>query len=276
MAQRMKFNNAGLLAVALILLTGLVRVAWADDENDTEAVETAGAKQSDFIKSRTYIGGIGISSTIDQWGDFNGVNRFTSASATTVSGGVSYVSDTEVDLIPTIQRNFGFGALVGHREGPWAVEVSYWRSDHTATFYFSGPATFTTPARLETINLDFKRYFFTLLPTQPFISFGFSFPWLWVRQGSYLFDPSVTTQLGSNDETISGIGFNVGTGLEIYLGDGFSLIGGAYETWTSFDQINGVSKIPLTQLYFDNNPSNIGSLAGNGLNLYVGTTIAIE
>jgi hypothetical protein len=79
-----------------------------------------------------------------------------------------------------------------------------------------------------------------------------------------------------DDETLSGIGFNVGAGLEIYLGNGFSLIGGAYETWTSFDQINGASKIATNSVYFNNIPADVGSLAGNGLNLYVGTTFGVE
>ena len=272
MAQRMKFNKAGLLALVLISLTGLAGIAWADEDEDREAVEISGAKQSDFIKSRSYIGGIGISSTIDQWGDFTGYNSFISNEPATVSGGVTIVPLQEQNFVPTIQRNFGFGALVGHREGPWAAEVSYWRSDHTATFYYlssGAPVTATTPARLESLNIDFKRYFFTQYPTQPFVSLGFSFPWLWVRQGSFLAG-------NFNDETISGIGFNVGAGVEIYIGNGFSLVGGAYETWTSYDQINGASKVPMNALYWNNNPADISSIGGNGLNLYVGTTFGIE
>src|SRR5258708_27775869 len=136
MAQRMKFNKAGWLAVVLVLSTGLAGVVWAEDEKDQEAIDTAGAKMSDFVKSRTYIGLVGISSTIDQWGDFTGTTAFTNVPVPISSGGVTTTSNPEVNFIPSIQRNFGFGALVGHREGPWAVEVSYWRSDHTATMYF--------------------------------------------------------------------------------------------------------------------------------------------
>jgi hypothetical protein len=272
MAQRMKFNKAAFVVMAFVFLAGFVSLALADDSVE----DFFGAKPGDFIKYRTYVGGFGISSTIDQWGNFQGTQSL-QFGPVTVSG---TVSNPEVDFIPAISRNFGFGALVGRREGAWALEVSYWRSDHTGNIISngpSGPATFATPARLEAFDLDFKRYFFTQVSTQPFVSFGFSFPWLWVQQGSEIIDnnnpPNV---LAINDETISGIGFNVGAGLEIYLGDGFSLVGGAFQRWTEFDQINGASKIPINKMYFDNNPADVGSLEGDGLNLYVGTTIGIE
>jgi hypothetical protein len=256
----MKFNKIGLFAVVLILLTGMAQWAWADDEE----VNIGGAKQSDFIKERSYIGAIGTSADIDQWGDFNGTNVFT---ALLNSGAV-----TEQDIIPSITRQFGWGVLLGHREGPWAAEVSFWRSDHTATFTNASP-TITTPASFAAINIDFKHYFFTQFPTQPFINIGVSFPWLWVRQGSFLNSASSS---GVNDETISGIGLNLGVGVELYLDNDFSLLGGLYQRWTEFDQINGAAKIPLNQMYFDGNSTDIGSLAGNGLNIYVGGTFGVE
>src|ERR1039457_1632420 len=101
MAQRMKFNKAGLLALVLITLTGLAGVAWADDDSDREAVEISGAKQNDFVKSRTYVGGVGISATIDQWGQFTGTTETIFNPGTTVIGGVSFIGNPELDLIPT-------------------------------------------------------------------------------------------------------------------------------------------------------------------------------
>ena len=263
----MKFHKAGLLVMVLVLLTGWVKVLWADDEELESSIP--GAKQTDFIKERSYIGILGTSADIDQYGDFNGTTFMTFNGGTTVSGGVTYTSTSEQDIIPSITRQFGWGVLLGHREGPWAGEVSFWRSDHTATFIASGPTTITNPASLQAINIDFKRYFFTAVPTQPFISLGISFPWLYVENGSYLGS-------STNNETISGIGLNLGAGMEIYLDNGFSILGGLYERWTEFDQINGAAKIPLNQMYFDGNPTNIGALAGNGLNFYVGGTVGVE
>lgn len=265
-----------------IFLSGFCFKAFA--ESDDSVGEFFGAKTNDFVKSRSYVGFMGTSSTIDQWGDFNGTNSLQSSSAATVnSSGTTITPNPEVDFIPSITRKYGWGVLLGQREGPWAVEVSFWRNDTTGS-YFSGGATVTTPASLQAINFDLKRYLFTELPTQPFISMGFSLPWLWVHNFSYILDyqqpPNPTTGqynvISVNDETISGIGFNLGAGLEIYLDNNFSLIGGAYQRWTTFNQISGAEKIPFDNMYFDNNPNDVGSLEGDGLNLYVGTTFGFE
>ena len=270
MAQRMKFNKTALFAILFtsIFLSGFCFKAFA--ENDDNVGEFFGAKPNDFVKSRSYIGFIGTSSTLDQWGDFNGTLQFTSVSS-------NPNTSPEVDSIPAIKRGYGWGALVGQREGPWAIEVSFWRNDTTAS-YFSGGATITDPASLQSLNFDLKRYLFTELPTQPFVSIGVSFPWLWVRDFSQLITSTAPiAPVGlPNDETISGIGFNFGAGLEIYLDNNFSLLGGAYQRWGSFNQISGAAKIPYNNLYFDNNPSDTGSLEGNGLNLYAGMTLGFE
>jgi hypothetical protein len=271
----MKFHKAGLLVMALILMAGWAAAVWAEEDIDSMV---AGTHKNDFVVERSYIGVVGTSADIDQFGDFNGTNSLTFNSGTTVSGGSTFIGNPEVDLVPSITRSFGFGVLVGHREGPWAAEISFWRSDHTASFIFAGPTTLTDPASLQAVNIDFKRYFFTQLPTQPFISLGVSFPWLWVRNFSFITDNAVPVPniLHQDDETLSGIGLNIGAGMELYLDNNFSLIGGLYQRWTEFDQINGAAKIPLNQMYFDNNPTNIGALAGNGLNIYIGTTFGVD
>lgn len=258
----MKFHKAGLLALVLILVAGWANAVWADEDMDADYPDS---HKNDFIHERTYIGVIGISADIDQWGDFNGTSFLTFNAGSTVA-------TPEEDIVPSITRQFGWGVLLGHREGPWACELSFMRSDHTATFISAGPTTITNPASLQAFNIDFKRYFFTQLPTQPFINLGVSFPWLWVHQGSFLLSSPPTT----NDETISGIGLNVGAGMELYLDNNFSILGGLYQRWSEFDQVNGASKVPLDQMTFDGNSSDVGALSGNGLNIYVGGTVGIE
>lgn len=253
------------LAFFLVLAGALTSRIYAETDDMT------GAKVDDYVKSRAYIGIMGTSADIDQWGDFTGINFFTN----TTSGSSS--TNPEVDYIPSITRQIGWGALLGYREGPWGVELSFMRSDHTATFISSGPVTTTTPASLQSIDFNCKRYFFTKYPLQPFINLGISFPWLWVRQFSFLTDNNTPPNfLSSDDETISGIGLDLGAGAEFYFENDFSILGGLYQRWGEFDQINGAAKIPFNQLYFDGNSSHIGSLAGNALIIYVGATIGVE
>lgn len=262
--------------MVLLCLSVVTSLAHADEFSDW-----FGASPNDYVKNRTYIGAVGISAFIDQGGDFTGQNTVTFGPVTLETSPTTVLSNPEVDLIPTINRNFGFGIILGERIGPWAGEISYWRSTHTAT-YTGGGTAFTTPATLESFNLDIKRYFFTQLPTQPFFSFGISFPWLSVSNGSDILNyqaAPVNGQYGVvdiNDEAISGIGLELGVGLEIYLGNGFSLVGGANERWTGFSQINGGEKVGNSVVSVDGNPSNLASLEGDGLNFYVGTTVGFE
>lgn len=270
----MNFKKAGLAALALFISIGAVTIAWADDDNSEDF---PGYQANDFIKTRTYIGVVGTSANIDQNGDFNGVNNFEFMPVTTVSiSGVTSVNNPEFDYIPSITRQFGYGVLVGRRQGPWAAEVSFWCSNHTATFYYAGPVTQTYPASLQAINIDIKRYLFTEFPTQPFLSIGVSFPWLWVKNISVVEDYQTAQVVGQDDETISGVGLNLGAGVEIYLGNNFSLVGGLYERITEFTQINGAAKVPENSLLFDGTPTNIGALSGNGLQIYVGTTFGLK
>lgn len=257
----MNQNKLLLTTFTLIFSLCLAHRAFAQDEEFN----------ADFIKSRSYIGVMGISSTLDQWGDFNGTNG-------TYYGPVSVggLQEYELNYVPAITRNEGFGVLLGHREGPWALEASFWRTDHTATYFGSGTSAITTPASLQSIDINIKRYFFTTLPTQPFINMGVSFPWLWVRQASYVVS-SLTSPVGygQDDETFSGIGFDLGAGLEIYLDNGFAIMGGLFQRWGGFNQINGAFKI--SGIYTpDGNNSNPGSLEGDGLTFYVGTTFGLQ
>ena len=256
----MKWNKAGLAVMSLMFFIGLATAAFAQQDEE----ETG---KRDIIKNRTYIGIVGTSATIDQWGDFQGLFSFHS-----ISGASPFI---EQDTVPSITRNFGWGVILGHREGPWAAEMSFSQSEHTAVYTGGTAVTITHPASLNSIDFDFKRYFFTASPAQPFVSLGMSFPWLWIRQGSYLLDSSGNT-LETADETISGIGLNLGAGIEIYLNQDISLLGGAFQRWTGFDQINGVAKIPFNQMYFDGNPADIGAIEGDGLHLYAGATFGFQ
>ncbi len=238
-----------LLSTFLALGTG----AWADGPGD-------------YLHSRTYVGVVATSISIEKSGEFSGTNY-------------SRVDNPgyEITVIPSLAQNFGFGFLLGHREEAYALELSYWQSNHLATF---GPATigsisgqsatlsgsYQSSAVLRSVNIDFKRYFFTDLNLQPFLNLGVSFPWIWV--------PDADSDGAGHiyPVTLAGLGFNLGLGVEYYLSPTLSFTGSAARRWASFDQFKGYQG-----LY--NQIAQYGSSSGDsagGFIFTVGTTLGFE
>lgn len=267
----MKFNRIAFFAMLFSILCLGGFKAWADDDE----IETYGQPEShDFVKHRAYIGIYGTSADVDNQGDFNG---FEGSELIPGAGATS----TDVNFIPTISRNFGFAGVAGYRDGPWAAEVSYWYSNHSA-YLFDGvdannnPVTaLSTTAVYSTINIDLRRYFFTTVPVQPFILAGMNFSFLSSHNTSELVDIATNTVIWSGDQTESGFGLNLGLGLELYLGDGFSVEGGAVQRFTSWGQANGAAKVDENTL-FTGLSTEQGNLEGNGINFFIGSTVGME
>jgi hypothetical protein len=227
------------------------------------------AAPDDYIKTRSYVGVLGALTHIDADGDFNNSLRFRH----------DYSGRTEFNLVPSISRNFGFGGMVGYRTGAWAGEISFIVSEHESVWsnrFFNPtlPVTYFGVASYQSINLDFKRYLLTKYPAQPFFSLGVSFPWLVVKDGSLLDYGGGINYI--DDATISGIGLNLGAGVEIYLGKDYSLVGGVVERFSGFNQINGATKQAANVLTMTGNTSEQGNLQGNGFNFYIAGTIGFE
>lgn len=248
------FQKTAFFAAAYFLALGLVTPRIASAENP-----------GDYLHSRTYIGLAGTSVSVDNSGEFSGLNY-------------SRVNNPyEIDLIPALAQNFGYGILLGHREEAWAVEVSYWQSNHNATF---GPGTvgsisgnsatlsqqFQDTAVYNSVNVDFKRYFLTEGQTQPFLSLGVNFPWVVVNNAA----TDGNGNFGSL--TLAGLGFNLGVGVEYYLSPNLSFFGGAYKRWASFDEFKGLALQYNQITQFGNSTSN----EGGGFNFAIGTTLGIE
>ncbi|HXL73458.1 MAG TPA: hypothetical protein VN963_07540 [bacterium] len=241
------------LVLALGIFGGL-NLAWAD-----------GGNPSDYLHSRTYVGVVGTSISVDNTGLFSGQNY-----------SVANTPVYDLSLIPAISQGFGWGVLVGHREEVYALEVSFWQSTHNATFGpgvissgYGSPTTFATSyagtAVYSSINVDFKRYFLTELQFQPFLDLGVSYPWITIGNA----DIDASGNLWPL--TLEGLGFNVGVGAEYYINTDISIIAGAYQRWSSFGQFTGSQTANTLSLY-GTNPSEEGS----GLNFAVGTTLGFE
>ncbi len=223
---------------------------------------------SDYLHTRTYIGVVVTSVSVNTSGEFSGLN-YSRVDAPAY----------EVDLIPALSQNFGFGVLIGHREEAWAGELSFWQSNHNATF---GPGTLTSSsggsldltqpyqgtATYSSVNVNFKRYFFTEQQLQPFLNFGVSFPWIMINNAAIDGYGNVSSL------TLAGLGFNLGIGAEYYLTPNLSFVGGAYQRWASFDEFKG-SQPEYNQLaQFGNGAPT--SDEGSGLIFEIGTTLGFE
>lgn len=125
---------------------------------------------------------------------------------------------------------------------------------------------FQDTAVYNSINVDFKRYFFTEAQTQPFISLGVSFPWIVVQNAASDQNGDIAPL------TVAGLGLNLGVGLEYYLSPDISLVGGVYQRWASFDEFKGLASQYNQLAIYGNSTSD----AGGGLNFAVGTTLGFE
>ncbi len=249
-------QKIGFLLAFLFLLAGSGTQTRADEGNP-----------GDFIHTRTYIGVEGTSVSVDNTGIFNGLNY-----------SIVYNPTYEVDLLPALAQNFGFGVLLGHREEAWAVEVSFWQSNHNATFGpgvvvdnpSGGSVTFNQQfqdvAVYNSINVDFKRYFITESQIQPFVNLGVCFPWIVVNNAAANANYDVTSL------TLAGLGLDLGAGVEYYLSPTLSFFGGAYRRWASFDEFKGFS---LEYNQVDQNGPSPTDATG-GFDFAVGTSLGFE
>jgi hypothetical protein len=242
------------LVLAMGVLSGL-NLAWAD-----------GGNPSDYLHSRTYVGVVGTSISVDNTGLFSGQHY-----------SVINTPVYELSIIPSLAQGMGWGILVGHREEVYALEVSFWQSSHNATFGpgviasgYGNPVTFATSysgtAIYNSINVDFKRYFLTELQFQPFLDLGVSYPWITIN------DADIDASGNLWPLTLEGLGLNVGVGVEYYINTDISIVAGAYQRWSSFGQFTGSQTQANTLSLFESNPSEEGS----GLNFAVGTTVGFE
>ncbi len=244
-----------LVLVLALVAFGNLNLAWAD-----------GGNPSDYLHSRTYVGVVGTSISVDNTGLFSGQNY-------SVANAPAY----DLSLIPSLSQGFGWGILFGHREEVYALEVSFWQSSHNATFGsgvissgYGSPVTlassFSGTAVYNSINVDFKRYFLTELQFQPFLDLGVSYPWITIN------DADIDASGNPWPLTLEGLGLNVGVGVEYYINANISVIAGAYQRWSSFGQFQGSQIQANTLSLYGTNPSEEGS----GLNFAVGTTVGFE
>ncbi|HET9869015.1 MAG TPA: hypothetical protein VFR02_00765 [bacterium] len=246
--------NFRVVAAALMLGLGWTSPLFADiDESAPD----------DFIHQRTYFGIMGAYGSIDKGKDFNGTVLLTGSVGS---------SELEADGIPAFDPGYGFSVVLGHRDGAYAGELGFTQTYHTASFTGGTNVTGQNTALYHVLSFDFKRYFLEKLPVQPFVALGLNYTWIDVEDASALVQAGNSTPLAEGSLSIDGLGLDLGAGLEVYMGDGFSLVGGAYERFTGFSGVTGIERASLTPATTN---SSSFSLNSTGINFVAGCTVAL-
>jgi len=122
---------------------------------------------------------------------------------------ILYSSD-EIFLLPRIENSYGFGIAFGVGFYAGKFEIGYVRSEHNISFLNAqGKSNFNM------INIDFNFYVMPKSLIKPYIMFGLCGPWFVVKDGSATI--GINPRVG--DESFSGIGYNIGSGLELFVHD---------------------------------------------------------
>jgi opacity protein-like surface antigen len=201
-----------LLTLALFVLT-LATPAWSQEPEQ---------EQSGFAKEGGYIGVAGLFDVKLNRDNFDGASIY------------KKINGEEFLILPLFQKANMIRGILGVRYPKAAFEVSYDRTKHQGTF-----AGGTGEATFQAINVDGRYFFATNGRVQPHVLGGGSFPWLSVKDGSFL-DATPNADVGN--ATYRGFGVNTEAGVTVYphpqLGIG---VGYRYRVmW--FDRATGVSK----------------------------------
>jgi hypothetical protein len=135
----------------------------------------------------------------------------------------------EIIILPRLDTQPLVRGILGFRARNASLEISYDRTKHDGTF-----EDFGTDVTIQAVNVD-GRYFF--LPTsriQPHVLVGGSFPWVRVKEGSFLDGEA-------GDARYRGYGLNTEAGVTIYPHPRFGISGGYSFRWMWFDRATGVS-----------------------------------
>jgi len=144
--------------------------------------------------------------------------------------GYKEIDGDELVFLPKVDSQNVMRPVLGYRGTKASLEISYDHTSHHGTF-----AEVPMKATFNSVNVDGRYYFATRSRIQPFLLAGGSYPWLTIKDGSYLND-----RFG--DAHFKGYGLNAEAGVTVYphrqLGIG---VGYAYRSvW--FERVTGVSE----------------------------------
>jgi hypothetical protein len=139
------------------------------------------------------------------------------------------VGGEELIILPRLDTKQMIRGILGYRGRQAALEISYDRTRHDGTFM-----DLPVEATFQAVNVDGRFFFLTGGRFQPHVLVGGMFPWLTVKDGSFL-----NSDVG--DARFRGYGVNSEAGVTLYPHPRLGLsVGYGYRVmW--FDRATGVS-----------------------------------
>lgn len=140
-------------------------------------------------------------------------------------------NDTEVIILPSVDNAFGIDFCGGYGiNDRWAVELNLMSSGHNGTWQgLTGKVSFTS------FSINGKYTFSSSGAAQPYVLFGISNNRLLIKKGA-----SVIATGEVDDAELTGIGFNLGTGVDVYVSPHVSLNPGIMLRYVEYTSAAGV------------------------------------
>jgi len=200
---RVKTKRLSTIIVASLLVLAAVSAVHAEDSSD--------------VKDGWYLGLQAVDNSMS--GDFD--------------NSTYYLDPPELFDVPEVDDGTGFGFLLGVKRDKIALELGYQRSSHdtTSSFIDMGSGG-NSEASFNVIDLNFRYDIFAQNRFRPYVLLGVGFPWLTIED-------SMLDGTSYEDETFTGIGFNLGAGVAYYLHPQWALTGGLIYRWNRFGSVEG-------------------------------------
>jgi hypothetical protein len=167
-------------------------------------------------------GGLWQSKPYEKWG-FDGLHGFVDRNTGTVIA------------VPTLSDTQSLDLVFGWRFDREAVEIRYARQHHIGDWYALSPLLLSFDATYQEFDLDGRWYFAPASRVQPYVSSGIVFQWLQIKEGSI---SATLTEVG--DATLTGVSFQGGGGVTVYVHPRIGIGGGLTYRFEMFTRGKGV------------------------------------
>ena len=176
-----KVRTAGL---ALIIVCALPLAAWSQE-------------QQGFAKVGGYAGASFLPTFTLDGQTFDGLTYYRE------------IGGDEIALLPKLDKQKMFRGIIGHRYEKAALELSYERTSHNGAFGDVG----TGKATFQQVNVNTRFFFLTSGRIQPYMLLGGGFPWLTIKDSSFLANEP---EAGIGDGRFKGYALNTEVGVTVY------------------------------------------------------------